>query len=76
MQVITDLNVDRAEVRKMLGRNGLFSLNPVKVTRTEMRDGLLCMREEELCWMCSKWKPSLVNEPLVNDVIKDHKVFV
>jgi hypothetical protein len=77
-QVITDLDVDRKEVIKVLETHGFFALpQPTKVTRMENRDGLLCHRDEELCWSCVGPKTipeAILKEPLVNAVLEAPKV--
>lgn len=77
-QVITDLDADRKEVIQVLETHGFFTfLQPNTVTRMESRNGLLCHRDEELCWSCvgpDKIPDALLKEPLINAVLEAPKV--
>jgi len=73
-RVLTDLDVDRQEAAEVMEKYGFLTvLQPNTVTRMEDRGGLLCHRDQELCWICIGPKEipeGILEEPLINAVQK------
>lgn len=69
--VFTKATADIAKVRSLLAKHGATALRPNLVSRTETRNGLLCRREEELCFQTvgpKNLKKLIKDNPLINDV--------
>jgi len=71
-RVCFDENADQTEVRKVMAKYGFWTmLQPCNVTRMEDRNGLLCHREPELCFVSlgpDEVPDGMLDEPLINAV--------
>lgn len=77
LQIITDVDVDQTAARQVMAKHGFCApFQPNRVTRTEDRNGLLCHRDEELCFSAVGEGDikALLEEPLINDVLEAPKV--